>query len=203
MGVASRLVGHVVDVVGFVQFAVGVGHGSVVSLMGETLFLQLSLFVAIPADDVGVPGVAVAGLSVVVGRAIVLLGQKPVAVSLGLDFLLSEIFPDDFASFFKVGLNSGDLVQPFVVVLDSLQVAGCLHAFIEGSFLGLQDLVADAILKPSKEELMLDKVEDIGDAFGFSFLNSRSDCSDSSHGSGLVVSEVLVGHLDPVGVVID
>ncbi len=61
-----------------------------------------------------------------------------------------------------------------MVILDGLQVAGCLHALVEGGFLGLQDLVTDAILKPSEEELMLDKFEGIRDAFGFSFGDGRA-----------------------------
>ncbi len=201
-GAVGGLVSHIVDAVGLVRLTIGVDSRGVVSLMGETFFLSMFLFVAVPADDVGVAGAAVVGLAVVTGQAVVIFGWKSVVASLEcsnlLDFLLSQILPNDVIGFFwlKLGLSSGDFVQPFVVVLDGFQVAGHLHAFIEGSFLSLQNLVADAILKPSEEELMLDEFEGVRNAFSFSFL-------DSSHGGGLVVSEVLVGHLDMVGVVID
>jgi hypothetical protein len=94
-------------------------------------------------------------------------------------------------------------VQLFVIVLDGFQVVNCLHAFIEGCFSGLQDLVTDAVLEASLEELMLNELEGIHNAFHFSFLDSGSCCSDSSHCGRLVVSEMLVGHLDAVGVVVD
>jgi len=64
-GMVGGLVSHVVDVVVFIGLTSGVNHRSIVSLTEETFFLTMSLFVAVPADDVGVAGAAVAGLAVV------------------------------------------------------------------------------------------------------------------------------------------
>jgi hypothetical protein len=72
IGLAGIVVGpvsHVVDPIGLIGFAVGVDHGSVGPSTGEALFLGLSLFVAVPADDVGVGGVAVTDLAIVVSWA--------------------------------------------------------------------------------------------------------------------------------------
>jgi hypothetical protein len=115
-GVASGLVDHVVDTVGFVPLAVGIDHRTIVPFARKALFLQAPLFVAVPADDVGVPGAAVVGLAIVAGWAVVVLGWKPVAASLEcgnlLNFLLSQILTVVFTSFFwlKVVLDSRDLM---------------------------------------------------------------------------------------------
>ncbi len=90
-----------------------------------------------------------------------------------------------------------------MVILDGLQVASRLHAFIECGLHGLQDLVTDAVLEAGQEELMLDKFEGIHNAFSFGFLDRRSCRTYSSHGGRLVVNEMLVGHLYMVGVVVD
>jgi len=69
------------------------------------------------------------------------------------DLLLIQFLPDDLSGFFwlQFGLDSGDLVESLVIVLDSLQVAGHLHALIEGVFLGLQNLVAETVLESGKK----------------------------------------------------
>ncbi len=82
LGLAGgRLVSNVVDAVVLIGFAVGVDHGSVVSLGRETFFLQVSLLAAVPADDVGVPGTAGAGQAFVAGPAIVPLRQEAMVVT--------------------------------------------------------------------------------------------------------------------------
>ncbi len=77
-GIAGRLVSSIVDMTGFVPFTVGVDHGSLVPLTRETFFLKVPLLVAVPVDDVGVPGTTIVGLIVVADRAIVLLRRKAI-----------------------------------------------------------------------------------------------------------------------------
>jgi hypothetical protein len=112
----SRLVGDVVDAVVLIGFANGINHGSVVSLAGETLFLQVPLLVAVPADDVWVPGAAGAGLDVVVSWAVVFLRRKAVIASLDdgnlFNLLVGQVLSDDFSGILrlKFGLDRVDPV---------------------------------------------------------------------------------------------
>ena len=139
----GRLVGHVVDAVGFVQLAVGVDHRGTSSSTGEAFFLAMSLFVAIPANNVGVAGVAgVACLAVVAGRAAVVFWwesaiARPKCGDL-LDLLLGQFLTDDLMGFFwlKLGLDGGNFVKPLLIILNGLQVAGHFHALIEGVLFG-------------------------------------------------------------------
>jgi len=50
---------------------------------------------------------------------------------------------------------------------------------------------------------VLDKLEGIQDSFSFGLSDGGSNQPDSGHGGRFVVSEVLVGHLDLVRVVVD
>ena len=70
-----------------------------------------------------------------------------------------QILPDDFSSFFFAYLlfDGVDLIEPFLVVLDGLQVAGDLDAFGERLLGSLEHLVADAILETGQEELVLNE----------------------------------------------
>jgi hypothetical protein len=61
----------------------------------------------------------------------------------------------------KLGFDSSNLVKPLMVILNGLQVASHFHALVEGGFFGLQDFVAEAILKSSEKKLMLDELEGI------------------------------------------
>ncbi len=90
-----------------------------------------------------------------------------------------------------------------MVILDGLQVTGDLDALGEGVLGSLENLVMDAILQTSQEELMFDKLEGISDAFSLGLLDGGSSGSDSGHGGRLVVREALVSNLDMVRVVID
>ena len=54
-GSSGTLVGDVVNAVVLVRLAIGVHHGSFVSFAGETIFLQVALFLAVSAGGVGVP----------------------------------------------------------------------------------------------------------------------------------------------------
>jgi hypothetical protein len=203
------LVGHIVDTVGFVRLAVGVHHGGISSPAREAFFLAVPLFVAVSADNVGVGSGVVTGLAVVASRAGVDPGLEsaiagPKCSDL-FDLLLGQFFPDDLSGFFwlKFGFYGGNLVEPLVVVLDGLQVAGHFHALIESGLFSLQNFVADAIFKSGKKQLMLDKLEGVRDAFGFGLGDGGSNGSDGSHGGGLIVSQAFVGCLDPIGVVVD
>jgi hypothetical protein len=204
-----RLVSDIVDAVVLVGLAVGVDHGSIVSLAGEKLLLQVPLLVAVPADDVWVSGAAGVGLAVVASRAAAFLWRKAVVVSPDVgnlpNLLVRQFLPDDVSGLlgWKFGLDSVDPVQPLMIILDSFQVAGSLHAFIEGCLSGLQDLVADTILKAGQEELVLVKLEGVCNAFSFGLVDSGASKPDSSHGGRLVVSEAFVGHLNAIRVVID
>jgi hypothetical protein len=203
------LVGHVVSPVGFVRLAVGIHHGGVSSPVREAFFLAVPLFVAVPADDVGVGGSAVTGLAVVAGRARIVSGMEtaiagPKCSDL-LDFLLGLFLPEDLPSFFwlQFGLDGGNLIEPLVIVLNGLQVAGHFHALIEGGLFGLQDFVAKAILESGKKQLVLDEFEGVRDAFGLGFSDGGGRGSDGGHGGWVVVGQSFVGCLDPVGVVLD
>jgi hypothetical protein len=161
------LVDHIVDLVGLLRLAIGIHHGGISSPAREAFFLTVPLFVAVPADDVGVGGSAVAGLAIVTSRAEVVPGLEsaiagPKCSDL-LDFLLRQFLPDDFPGFFwlQFGLDGGNLVEPLVIVLNGLQVAGHFHALIEGGFFGLQDFVAKAILESGKKQLVLDELESV------------------------------------------
>ncbi len=62
-GSSGTLVGDIVDAVVLVRFAIGVHHGGLVSFAGETIFLEVALFLTVSANGVGVPqGGAGAGL---------------------------------------------------------------------------------------------------------------------------------------------
>jgi hypothetical protein len=112
----------------------------------------MPLFVAVPANDVGVPGTVGASLVVVAGQAIGSFWLKAVVVSPDggnlLNLLVGQVLPDDLPGFLrrKFGLDSIDPVQSFVIILDHLQVAGGLGALIEGHLTGPQDLVTYAVL---------------------------------------------------------
>ncbi len=111
--------------------------------MREAFFLAVPLFVAVPADDVGVGGSAVMSLAIVAGRAGVIPGlELAIAGSKCsdlLNFLHGQLFPYDLPGFFwlQFGLDCGNLVEPLVIILNSLQVAGHFHALVEGGFFGL------------------------------------------------------------------
>ncbi len=101
-------------------------------------------------------------------------------------------------------LDGVDTVEPFVVVLDGLQIASDLDALGEVGLCGFKDLVADAVVQAGQKKLMLDEFEGVVDSF--SFIVSRSTSgggSDGSHGGGLCICKALVSHLDAVGVIID
>ena len=69
-GSGRTLVGDVVDAVVLVRFAVGVHHGGLVSFAGKTIFLQVSLFLAVPASGVGVSQDGVGAGFVAVGASL-------------------------------------------------------------------------------------------------------------------------------------
>ncbi len=49
-GIAGGLVSHIVDMIGFLPLTIGINHRSIIPLTREEFFLQVSLFVAVPAD---------------------------------------------------------------------------------------------------------------------------------------------------------
>jgi len=205
------LVRDVVDTVVMIYLAIVVHHGCLVSLAGETKFLQMAFLLTVSADSVGVPdcgGGACLVVAVIV-LAIVLEVHEGLIVGTNdsnlVQLLVGQAVPDDFSGLLglKFGLDGGDTVEPFVVVLDGLQVAGGLDAINEGILGGFKDLIADAILQACQEELVLDKFEGVSDAFRFGFLDGLGGGSDGSHDGRLVVCEAFVGHLDAVGVVVD
>ncbi len=86
------VVAHVVDAVGFIQLAVGVHHGSLISFAGKTLLLAVPLFVAVPADNVGVGGSVVTGLAVVASWAAVVPGLESAIAGPKCSDLLDFLF---------------------------------------------------------------------------------------------------------------
>jgi hypothetical protein len=123
---AGRFVGYIVDMVGFVPLAVGVDHRGTSSSMGEAFFLAMPHLVPIPADNVGLAGVVVTGLTIVASRAAVVFRPEsaipgPKCCDL-FDFLFSQLFKDDPTCFFwlRLILDSGNLFQPLMVILNIL-----------------------------------------------------------------------------------
>ncbi len=93
-----------------------------------------------------------------------------------------------------------------MIILNRLEVASDLDAFSEGILSGFQNLVTDAVLQASQKELVLNKFEGIRNAFGFDLgLGSAGSdsTSNSSHGSGFLIRQALVGHLDAISEVVD
>jgi hypothetical protein len=115
-GIAGGPVSHVVDPIGLVRFAVGVDRRSVGSSTRETFFLAMPLFVAVPADDVGVAGVIFVGLAVVAGWAVVAFGWKLIVgnpeCSDVLDLLFGKVLPNDVVGllWLELSFDGGDLV---------------------------------------------------------------------------------------------
>ena len=169
----------------------------------------MPLFVTISADDIGVSWGVVTGLSVVAGRAGIVPGLESAIAGAErsnlFDFLLGQLLPDDLSGFFwlQFGLDSGDLVEPLVIILDGLQVAGHLHALVEGVLLSLQDFVTEAILESGKKQLMFNELEGVRNVFGLGFGDGGSCGSDDGHGGWLVVGRTLVGRLDPIDIIVD
>ena len=125
-GSSGTLVGDVVNAVVLVRLAVGVHHGGFVSFAGETIFLQVPLFLAISASGVGVPQDCVgAGLVVAIGALLLETESSDLVES----FIIVGV-PGDFSGHIlaKFMFDSGDFVQPFLVIQDGLQVAGGLDA---------------------------------------------------------------------------
>ena len=113
-GSSRTLVGDVVDAVVLVRLAVGVHHGGLVSFAGKTIFLQVPLFLAVPAGGVGVPQDGVgAGLVVAVGASLLEAKRSDLIKS----FIIIGI-PDDLSGHIlaKFMFDSGDFVQPFLVI---------------------------------------------------------------------------------------
>jgi hypothetical protein len=120
--------------------------------------------------------------------------------------VLGQIVPDDLLSsfFFQLLLDVVDGVEPFMIILDGLQVVGNLDALGESVLGSLKYLVMNPILETGQEELMLYKLKSIRDTFGFDVSRGGSTSgSDNSHSITLLVSETLVGHLYAVHVVLD
>ena len=109
-GSSRTLVGDVVDAVVLVRLAVGVHHGGFVSLTGETIFLQVPLFLAISASGVGVPQDGVgAGLVVAVGAFLLEAERSDLAKLFIIVGVPDDLFGHVLANFM---LDSADFVQP-------------------------------------------------------------------------------------------
>ncbi len=127
----SRLASNAVDAVGLVPLPVSIDYWTMVPLTREAFFLQVPLFVAVPEDDIWVPGAAVVGLPIVVSRTVGrLLRREAVVASTDSNnlpnLLFSELLPDNVISFFLLELSfvCTDFLQPFVVILDGLKISG-------------------------------------------------------------------------------
>ncbi len=93
-----------------------------------------------------------------------------------------------------------------MIILNHLEVASDFDAFSKSILGGFQNLVTDAVLQAGQKELVLNKFEGVRNAFGFDLGLGSSDSnstSDSSHSNGFLIRETFVGHLNPIGVVVD
>ena len=172
-------------------------------------FWRCPFFVTISADDIGVSWGVATDLPVVAGRAGVVPGLESTIAGAErsdlFDFLLGQLLPDDLPGFFwlQFGFDSSNLVEPLVIVLDGLQIAGHLYALVEGVVFSLQNFVTETVLESGKKQLMLDELEGIRNAFSLGFGDGGARGSDDGHGGWLVVGQTLVGRLDSVDVIVD
>ncbi len=106
----------------------------------------MSFLLAISAVRIGVPDGG-GGAGLVVDDAFLLEVKHSELAKL----VIWQIFPNDFSSFIfaYLLLDGVDLVEPLLIVLDGLQVAGGLDALGEGRLLHLKHLVTDAIFQSS------------------------------------------------------
>ncbi len=77
-GSSGVLVGDVVDavaVLALVGLTIGVHHGGLVSFAGETIFLEVALFLTVSANGVGVPQSG-AGAGLVAGETFLLEAER-------------------------------------------------------------------------------------------------------------------------------
>jgi hypothetical protein len=200
------LVGDIVDAIAvlvLVGLAVGVHHRGLVPLAGEAVLLAVALLLAVSAGRVGVPDGGV-GAGLIVGDALLLEAQHSELAKL----VIWQVFPDDFFSFFFAYLlfDGVDLVEPLLVVLDGLQVAGGLDALGEGGLLHLEHLVTKAISQSGEEKLMLDEHEGVSNSFSLNLGLGGSGGNGDTHGSQssrFFVCQALVGHLDALRVVVN
>jgi len=135
------------------------------------------LLLAVSASGVGVPQDSVgAGLVVAVG-ALLLKAERSDLVE---SFIIVSV-PGDFSGHIlaKFMFDSGDFVQPFLVIQDGLQVAGGLDALHVGGLLHLEHLIAKAVFESGEEELVLNKKEGVSDSFGF-YLSLGSSGGDET-----------------------
>ncbi len=150
---SSWLVSDVVDaVVLLVGFAIGIDHWSLVTFSGEAIFLQVSLFLAVPAFSVGVTELRRAVVTLVVAVVVaVVVAIVVVSVSAKAnrsELVIRQAVPwDFFRLFFFHFISDGiNFVKPFMVILNLFEVASDFDALIEGDLSGLLNLIADAIL---------------------------------------------------------
>ncbi len=93
-----------------------------------------------------------------------------------------------------------------MIILNRLEVASDFDAFSESILGSFQNLVTDAILQAGQKELVLNKFEGVRNAFGFDLglgSSGSNNTSNCSHGSGFLIHETFVGHLDAISVVVD
>jgi hypothetical protein len=145
------LVGDIVDAIAvlvliLVRLAISIHHGGLVPLAGEAVLLEMAFLLAISAGCVGVPDGGV-GAGLIVDDTFLLEAKHSELAKL----VVWQIFPDDFSSFVLAYLllNGVDLVEPLLVVLDGLQVAGGLDALGEGGLLHFKYFVAETISQSS------------------------------------------------------
>ncbi len=149
---SSRLLGDIVDaivlVLVLVRLAIGVHHGGLVPLTGKAVLLQMTFLLAVSAGSVRVSnGGGGAGLVAIVASAID-LGSEVTNDHTLVELLVRQIFPDDLLGplLLQLLFDCIDVVEPLMVILDGLQVAGNLDTFSERILGSLKHLVADAIL---------------------------------------------------------
>jgi hypothetical protein len=168
---SSGLFSNIVDtiVLVLVGLPVGVHHGGLVPLAGEAVLLEVAFLLAISAGRIQVPdGGGGASLIAVVALVVVLLSGVTNDRKL-VELLVRQVLPDDLlcSLLLQILLDGVDAVEPFMVILDGLQVSGNFDALGERVLGCLEHLVADAILQTGQEKLMLNEFEGIRDTFSF------------------------------------
>jgi hypothetical protein len=159
----SWLVRDIVDAVVLIDLAIGVHHGHFVSLMGETILLQMVFLFAVSADDVEVPdrGGGGGGASLVAGLAIVLeVGEGHVVVANDSDLvelLVRQVVPDDLPGFLilKFGLDGSDAGEPLVVILMFSRLRATLTLSVKVSLAASRTLSWMPSFRPARKSWCL------------------------------------------------
>ncbi len=203
--------GNVVDA-RFILLAIGVDHRSSVVLARVAFSLHVAFLLTVAAHNIGIARVVAAdwggisgrgtsqrGIEVVVARQLLTTDGRNL-----FNFFVGQFIPENGGDLTRLHhrFDHSNFLRPFVVLLNGLDLPGELHTFLERSFAGLKNLVADWVLNSGQKQLMLKEEGHVVDAFCLGLGDGGAGEADSSHCVGLVVYEAVIGNLYSAAVVI-